>query len=170
MRIFQLKNKVDGYATINFGDIDMMNVLRTGNVSVLNGQNFVWNKTIDSGISDCPFFIGAMPIFASDKIRDIFDHLDCKTATFMVEGISYTIIAASPIVGKSINIEQSKCKTFRSGKIMEVKEYTFCKRDSFPEIFTIEEYMMHTFCNEEVIKLLNSCHLNHLVIKECSIH
>ena len=64
MRIFQLRNKVDGYATINFGDIDMMNVLRTGNVSVLNGQNFVWNKTIDSGISDCPFFIGAMPIFA----------------------------------------------------------------------------------------------------------
>lgn len=169
MRIFQLKNKVDGFATINFGDTDMMSVLRTGNVSVLEGQNFVWNKSVDNCISDCPFFIGTMPIFASEKLGDVLKNIDCTTATFMVEGIPYTVVAAPPVTGNTIDLEKSKCKTFRSGKIMEVKEYSFYKRDSFPEIFTIEEYKMHTFCNEEIIKLLHSCHFEHLLIKECTI-
>ena len=169
MRIFQLKNKVEGFATINFGDIDMMSVLRTGDVSVLDGQNFVWNKTAGDSISDCPFFIGAMPIFASEKLGSVLKDIDCTTATFMVEGISYTVVAAPPVAGNTIDLEKSKCKTFRSGKIMEVKEYSFYKRNSFPEMFTTEEYIMHTFCNEEVVKLLYSCHFKHLIIKECTI-
>lgn len=169
MRIFQIKNYVDGFATINFGDIDMMNVLKTGNVSVLDGKHFLWNKTIGDSISDCPFFIGAMPIFTSQKLGETLAATSCNTATFEVEGIKYTIVAASPVHGKVINQEKSKCRSFRSGKIMEVSDYVFSNNESFNNLFTLEEYMMHTFCSLEIAKLLQACKFENLILKECPV-
>jgi hypothetical protein len=169
MRIFQIKNQVEGFATINFGDINMMSILKTGDVSILDGKHFSWNKTIGNAISDCPFFIGAMPIFSTEKLGDALLNTNAKTATFNVEGSMFTIVAALPIVGKVINTEKSKCRLFRNGKIMEVAEYVLNNASDFADIFTLQEYPMYTFCELDIAKRLQLCHFKHLILKECSI-
>lgn len=169
MRIFQIKNQVEGFATINFGDINMMSILKTGDVSILEGKHFSWNKTIGDTISDCPFFIGAMPIFSTEKLGNALLNTNVKTATFDVEGSKFTIVAAISIVDKAINTEKSKCRLFRNGKIMEVADYVFNNTCNYANIFTLQEYPMYTFCGLDVAKKLQLCHFKHLILKECSI-
>lgn len=67
MKIIQLKNSVNGFATIDFSAINMDDVLKKGNISLVAGKSFNWNKESGQAISDCPFYIGAMPIFATEN-------------------------------------------------------------------------------------------------------
>lgn len=169
MKIIQIKNQVEGYAIINFGNINMMEIVKNGNVSILNGKSFTWDKSLNSAISDCPFYIGATPIFLTEKLGHVFDSSNVNMATFDVEGENYTIVLAPVLNENSINLTESKCRTFRSGKIMDVNEYVFTSGINYPEIFTPNEFRMFTFCNELIAKQLFSCHFNQLKFVECSI-
>ena len=95
MKLIQLKNSVKGFASIDFAEIDMNAVLKEGKVELLQGKNFKWNMTSGDKISDCPFYIGAMPIFDTNKLNVMLKSINAKTATFEVEGRSYTIVAAN---------------------------------------------------------------------------
>lgn len=169
MKIIQIKNQVEGYAIINFGNINMMDIVKNGNVSILNGKSFTWDKSLNSAISDCPFYIGATPIFLTEKLGHVLDGSNVNMATFDVEGENYTIVLAPVLNVNSINVSESKCRTFRSGKIMDVNEYVFTSGVDYPEIFTPQEFGLFTFCNESIAKQLFSCHFNQLNFVECSI-
>lgn len=169
MKIIQLKNIVDGFATIDFSGVNMTEIMKSGDVSLLQGKDFKWNRTTGDIISDSPFYIGAMPIFATEKLQDVFS--DCKvcSSTFKVEGKSYTIIAASQMDGNVINLEHSKCRTFRSGKIMTVDKFVFNSGIDYPDVFTPKEYAVFTFCKEEICKRLINCRFSQLLFVECLI-
>lgn len=169
MKIIQLKNEVDGFATIDFSAIDMDAVLKNGDLSLVAGKSFIWNKDSGNTISDCPFYIGAMPIFASEKLGECLNNVNVKTATFDVEGKSYTIVAAPHFQGQIINLNKSDCRTFRSGKIMSVNRYVFTSNVKLPPIFTPAEYVLFTFCNTEVAQILAERHFNELRFVECLI-
>lgn len=168
MKIIQLKNYTEGFATINFDRVDMTSVMKQGDISVLDGKEFTWRRDVGSNIGDCPFFVGAMPIFATEKLGSIIDST-VRTATFTVEGKSYTIIAAPLLKGEVINRQESKCRTFRSGKIMSVDKFIFNKGIDYPVLFVPEEYIMYTFCDMEFAKKLISCHFEQLQLIECAI-
>lgn len=169
MKLIQLKNAIDGFATIDFSAIDMDAVLKKGELSLVAGKSFRWNKDSGNAISDCPFYIGAMPIFATEKLGNTLACTNVKTATFDVEGMSYTIVAAPQYQGQSIDLDKSDCRTFRSGKIMSVNKYVFYPNIQFPPIFTPAEFVMFTFCNTEVAQLLAERRFNELRFVECSI-
>ncbi|MBD5239828.1 MAG: hypothetical protein HDS64_08735 [Bacteroidales bacterium] len=167
MKVLQLKNAVDGFATIDFSSIDMDLVLKTGDLSLVAGKSFQWNKDSGQAISDCPFFIGAMPIFDTEKLGSALNNTQAKTATFEVEGKSFTIVAAPQFKGQIINLMKSDCRTFRSGKIMTVNKYVFNKNIQYPDIFTPSEFVMFTFCNTEIAQRLLACRFNQLEFTEC---
>lgn len=167
MKVFQIKNKVEGFATIDFGNLDMMAIMKSGDVSSLDGKSFNWDKKLSSAISDCPFFIGAMPIFLTKKLGGVFTGNNVSTATFDVEGDKYTIISALDVVNNGLNMEFSKYRTFRSGKIMDISQYIFISDKLYPPIFTLQEFKMFSFCDESVAKKLASCHFKQIEIVEC---
>lgn len=167
MKIIQLKNSVDGFATIDFSSIDMDLVLKAGDLSLVAGKSFRWNKDSGQAISDCPFYIGAMPIFATEKLGTALNNSQVKTATFDVEGKSFTIVAAPHFQGQIINLQKSECRTFRSGKIMTVNKYVFNSNIQYPQIFTPAEFVMFTFCYSEIAQQLSECHFNDLRFVEC---
>lgn len=169
MKIIQLKNSINGFATIDFSEIDMDDVLKRGNLALLKGKSFHWNREFGKAISDSPFYIGAMPIFATGKLGDALKGTQAKTATFEVEGESYTAVVAPQMPGQIINLNASNCRTFRSGKIMNVSTYVFNSNIEFPPIFTPEEFVMFTFCNIAVAQALHACHFNQLQFIECII-
>ncbi len=169
MKIIQLKNSVNGFATIDFSAINMDDVLKKGNISLVAGKSFNWNKESGQAISDCPFYIGAMPIFATEKLGDALKNTAVRTATFDVDGKSYTIVAAPHLIGKIINISESECRTFRNGKIMNVNKYVFNSNIQITSIFTPEEFVMFTFCTLEIAQQLQMCHFNELKFVECPI-
>jgi hypothetical protein len=169
MKIIQLKNLANGFASIDFADIDMNKVLKEGKVDIIQGKSFKWNKSTGDLISDSPFYIGAMPIFDTKKLGNALSALAVKSATFDVEGHSYTIIAAPQLKGNVINRDQSEMRTFRSGKIMNVSKYVFTEDINYPEIFTLEEFTLSTFCMPDIAKLLLSCKFAQLQFSECSV-
>ena len=169
MKIIQIKNAFDGFATIDFSAIDMDAVLKHGDLSLVAGKSFRWNKDSGNAISDCPFYIGAMPIFDTEKLGNILNNMNVKTATFDVEGRSYTIVAAPHFQGQIIDLEKSDCRTFRSGKIMSVSKYVFNVNVKIPPIFTPAEFVLYTFCDTEVAQLFAECHFNELRFVECPI-
>lgn len=169
MKLFQLKNTVNGFASINFDGIDMALVLKQGQVELLQGRSFSWDKSNGESISDCPFYIGALPIFDTQKLGNTFDVTNVKFAVFNVEGQSFTAVCAPHYDGEVINRSLSEMRTFRSGKIMSVKEYVLNAGFDYPSIFTPNEFPVNTFCDSEVARRLLDCNFSQLVFKECPI-
>lgn len=170
MAIYKLTNKPNGFASINFGDLDMSKILATGDIKQLNGREFHWTKDADnSKISDCPFFIGALPIFKASKVASVIDKLNVNKALFSVDGESYTAIAAPLFKGKAINREKSTMRAFKSGKIMTVEKYVFNKGIAFPSAFRLEEFNLFTFVDQESYLLLKSCNLSEFVAEPCQL-
>lgn len=169
MKIIQIKNQPEGYATINFGNINVMEIIKNGNVKILDGKSFTWDRSLNSAISDCPFYIGAIPIFLTKKLGNALNNPIVKTANFNVEGQNYTIVAAPDLSDNSINLTKSECRTFRSGKIMDITRYVFNIDIFYPSIFTPKEFKMYTFCDEVIAKKLLSCRFNQLRLVDCLI-
>ena len=147
----------------------MTSVLKEGKLDLVQGKTFKWNISTGKSISDSPFYIGAMPIFDTEKIGRILSYLNVASAEFEVEGRSYTIIDAPHFNGDVINREKSEMRTFKSGKIMNVKKYVFNSGFNYPNIFTPSEFVMETFCNKETAQLLLSCRFNQLQFVECNV-
>ena len=169
MELIQLKNHADGFASIDFSAIDMDAVLNEGKIELISDKSFKWNKATGEKISDCPFYIGALPIFDTNKLGTVLNSIDVKFSTFEVEGRNYTLVAAPHFHGEIINREFSEMRTFRSGKIMAVKKYVFNKDFEYPAIFTPAEFNLCTFCNKEIKRYLQSCHFTELKFEECQI-
>ena len=112
MKLIELKNIANGFASIDFGDIDMTSVLKEGKLDLVQGKTFKWNISTGKSISDSPFYIGAMPIFDTEKIGRILSYLNVASAEFEVEGRSYTIIDAPHFNGDVINREKSEMIAF----------------------------------------------------------
>lgn len=169
MKVIQLRNAVNDFASIDFSEIDMNAVVKEGRIDLIKEKQLTWNRNTGDNISDCPFYIGSIPIFDSDKLGDTFSDLNVKSAEFYVDGKSYTIIIAPQLAGSLINREASDMRTFRSGKIMYVRKYVFNPGYQYPVIFTPQEYALFTFCNMEMAKKLLACHFNELKFIECEI-
>lgn len=169
MKIYQLQNIVAGFASINFEGVDMGAVLKEGKIDLLQGGVFTWDKSNGTEISDCPFFIGSFPIFNTRKLGTALAGTNVKTATFTVEGISYTAVSAPQLSGEIINRSLSVFRTFRSGKIMSVSKYVFNAGFSYPAIFTPKEYPTSTFCDADVARELIDCDFDQLSFKDCLI-
>lgn len=170
MKIYQLLNRADGFATIDFGALNISEIFKLGNIKELEGKTFKWRKDKDNfEISDCPFYIGAFPIFKSDRIESILTDLNVEYAKFLVEGVSYTALSAPLFSGDVINKDHSSLKTFKSGKIMTIKKYVFNAGFDYPSIFRLQEFNLFTFVNQEVKHKLESCEFQDIIFEECEI-
>lgn len=170
MKIYQLLNKADGFASIDFGNIEISEIFKSGNIQELSGKNFKWRTDKDNfKLSDCPFYIGAFPIFKTDGIKNILTELKVKYANFFVEGVSYTAISAPLFSGDVINKDLSSLRTFKSGKIMAIKKYVFNAGFDYPSIFRLQEFNLFTFVNQEVKEKLENCDFQNIIFQECEI-
>ena len=171
MKLFQLTNNPDGFASINFEGIDMASILKNGDVSPLQGKSFKWHRDDDlSLIPDCPFFIGALPTFKTKKIKKIIDELpNTSTATFKVQGVNYTAFCPLTLMEGALDKENSFIKRFRNGRIMTIESYAFNGSIPFPQLFRINEFCLFTFVTDEIADKLSICELNNLKLIECNI-
>lgn len=170
MKIYKLFNKVDGFAAIDFGDTAISEIFKTGNIQELQGKNYKWRKDDDNfEISDCPFYIGAFPIFKTDLIKKILEDLKVKYANFLVDGDSYTAISAPLFPGNVINKELSSLRTFKSGKIMSIKKYVFNSGIDFPPMFRLQEFNLFTFVNQETKDKFETCGFKEILFEECEV-
>lgn len=170
MKIFKLFNQVNGYASIDFYDDEINDILKGRlDVNILNGKRFRWHFFEDaSKISDSPFYLGAFPIFEEKKVHG-FSFIDSKIALFKVEGVDYIAVAAPIISGNIIDKEKSTINLFRSGKIMMVKKFALRNNILYPQIFRIDEYPLFTFVTEEMRISLCSLGLSQLLFEECTM-
>ena len=172
MTIFQVTNSPNGYVDIKFNGIVMPSVLNNGDLSQLQGRSFEWNFQQGNGnliIPDCPFFIGTLPIFRTDKISEIVNLPDVYSATFKVNDTDYTALYPRTIVEGSLDIENSAIRYFRNGKIMTIDSYVFCGQMTYPSFFKISELNLFSFVTEDFAQALMNCRLNNLELKKCSV-
>lgn len=172
MTIFQVTNSPNGYANIKFDGIDMASILNNGDLSQLQGGTFEWNSQQGNGnlaIPDCPFFIGTLPIFRTDKIIEIVNPLDVNSATFKVNDTDYTALFPRTIVEGSLDIENSAIRYFRNGRIMTIDSYVFCGHMTYPSIFKISELNLFSFVTEDFAQTLMNCGLNNLELNKCNV-
>lgn len=169
MKLYKLSNIADGYATIDFTGVNISSIVSTGDLTELNGKSFSWLKTeSDENISDAPFYIGAFPIFKLSKVQSLLQRISVRTAKFSVDGEEYVAVSAPIIKGDVLNLNASKFRSFKSGKIMTVSSYVF-KAAQYPPIFRFEQYLLYTFVNEELANALESCGLKQLIIEPCEV-
>lgn len=168
MKVFKLFNEVNGYASIDFSDVNMGDIVK-GIVSVkaISEKSLLWNPTDNESIKgDCPFYIGAFPVFDATKTKG-FDFTNAETATFKVEGKEFVAVAAPMLSGQLIDKEKSDMRLFKSGKIMNVRRFALKSGCSYPPIFRLEEYPLYTFVCEEMMKSLQELGLTQLKFEEC---
>lgn len=164
-----LKNIANDYAIIDFNNYNLIDILQgKKDISTLNNKTFKWDMKSGSKISDCPFYIGAFPVFDSTKLKVNFEK-DVKTAEITVDGRKYKIILANQIKGNVIDKNKSEYSKYSDGRIMKVDKYVFKSNINYPSIFTIEEFPLFTFCDEEMKRKLESCHFNQLMFINCNV-
>ncbi|MCQ2975327.1 MAG: hypothetical protein MJ211_11035 [Bacteroidales bacterium] len=168
MKIFKLYNIVNGYKTIDFGEINITSISK-GEIDIecLSNSNLNWKKTEDDLIpSDSPFFIGAFPIFEYSKIEKL--NIPIDFVHFFVENVDFVAIKSNIIEINVLNRDKSIMKLFKSGKIMSINKYVFNKYN-YPPIFRIKEYPLFTFVNEEIAELLKNSNLKQIKFEECEV-
>jgi len=168
MKIYKLKNKVEGFKSIDFGDLDVNSIAKgVSNIDLLSGKNFTWKDCDDTfDKSDCPFFIGAFPIFELSKIDKI--GILVEFVCFKVDNFDYVAFKTVPFLENVLNIEKSDMRLFKSGKIMNINTYVF-KNENYPSVFRIKEYPLFTFVNETFAQVLKGSGLNQLEFEECEV-
>jgi len=168
MKVFKLFNEVNGYASIDFSDVNMSDIVKgVASVKAISDKSFLWNPSDNESIKgDCPFYIGSFPVFEASKVKGV-DFENAETATFNVEGKGYIAVAAPILPGQIINREKSDLRLFKSGKIMNVKRFALKSGCSYPSIFRLEEYPLYTFVCEEMMKSLQELGLTQLKYEEC---
>ena len=170
MKIFQVTNSPNGYADIQFDGIDTVSIIKNGNLSQLQDRCFEWSiQDDDSSIPDCPFFIGVVPIFRTDKISKINNLPDVNYASFKVDGTDYTALYPITTIEGALDIENSDIRYFRNGNIMTIDSYVFRNRINYPEFFKISELSLYSFITEGLAKTLRKCGFNNLELIECKI-
>lgn len=170
MRIYKLYNKVNGYTSIDFSNVNMSDIAKgIVNVSTITGINLCWKINEGDNVKgDCPFYIGAFPIFEAAKIKGItFEN--AETAVFKVEGKDFVAIAAPFLSGHIIDKEKSDLRLFKSGKIMSVKRFALINNNCYPSVFRLEEYPLFTFVCEDMMNALKKLDFAQLLFDECEI-
>ena len=170
MKVYKMYNEVNGYASIDFANVNMSDVAKgIANVCSISGISLSWKMDEDNNIKgDSPFYLGAFPIFEATKLKGI-DFENAETATLMVEGEDFVAVAAPMLSGQIINREKSNIRLFKSGKIMSVKRFTLKKSFSYPQMFRLEEFPLYTFVCEETMKSLKELRLSQLMFEECEL-
>ena len=168
MKVYKMYNEVNGYASIDFSDVNMSDIVKgTVSVRAISDKNLVWDPSDNESIKgDCPFYIGAFPVFEATKIKD-FDFENAETASFKVEGKEFIAVAAPILPGQLIDKEKSDLRLFKSGKIMNVRRFALKSGCSYPPIFRLEEYPLYTFVCEEMMKSLQELGLTQLKFEVC---
>ena len=168
MKIFKLYNEVNGYASIDFTNANMSDIAKgIVNVSAISGINLNWKIDEEDTVKgDCPFYIGAFPVFDATKTKG-FDFKNAETATFKVEDKEFVAVSAPMLSGQLIDRDKSDLRLFKSGKIMNVRRFALKSGCSYPPIFRLEEYPLYTFVCEEIMKSLQELGLTQLKFEEC---
>ena len=139
------------------------------NVSSISDINLYWKIDEDDNVKgDCPFYIGAFPIFEAAKIKSIaFEN--AETAAFKVEGEDFVAVATPFLSGHIIDKEKSNLRLFKSGKIMSVKRFALINNYCYPSVFRLEEYPLFTFVREDMMKDLKNLDFAQLLFEECEL-
>ena len=168
MKIFKLYNEVNGYASVDFTNVNMSDIAKgIVNVSAISDINLNWKIDEDDNVKGyCPFYLGAFPVFDATKVKGCsFER--AEIAQFRVEDRGFVAVAAPILLGQIIDKEKSDLRLFKSGKIMSVKRFALKKNISYPPIFRLEEYPLFTFVSEGMMNSLKKTGLTQLGFEEC---
>ncbi len=170
MKIYKLYNQVDGFASIDFANEEIDDVLNgISDVSVLNGGSYKWSVSEDDDEKgDSPFYLGSFPIFEENKVRGIV-FPNSKTAVFKVDDKSFIAVEAPLLSGSIIDKNFSDLHLFSNGEILSVWKFALNSRVLYPPIFRIEEFPLYTFVTEEMQVALRNLRLSQLLFEECDL-
>ena len=171
MKVYKLNHKANGYATVDM-DFDVISIMQQESWSDLKkykDNEFPWIKEDDDNLGECPFYIGALPIFSNRIISELIAvEPSIKHIPIFIEGKSFGIVFTDNVIGGSLNIKSSKVTKFPDGRIMSIEKYVL-NRMEYPVIFRLKEYNLHTFVNEHVANVLSSLDVEDLLLEEVSI-
>lgn len=177
MKIYRLYSKTEGYKTIDYGKTPLMNIIGEedwGNLSEIKEFPYQWkNDNEADSVSDCPFLIGAIPVFSLQTMNLIKEQLTSDTAEIIpisIENETFCILRAKLRVANLLNERKSKITRFSDGRIMSIEKYVFKNEDKMPLLFQLQQYPLFTFVTGTLADLLLAVHPTGLCMEECKIH
>lgn len=172
MRIYRLYNPNQEYRTIQIANTPLLVAIDHNDYSKtidIHNTQYHWDN-LDKELCDCPFLIGAIPVFRKEKIykiRYIFSSQDISTTELIVDGASYILLITNNVVKGLLDERKSTITRFSDGRIMTVENYVFKKKKEYPDIFRIEELPLFTFVTDRIANELLEQNLSGLAMEEC---
>ena len=161
MDIFRIYSQNNNYKTISYEKTPLMRILGSetwGNYVDIESFKYEWNCDTNKRIEcDCPFLIGAIPIFRENIISKIKFFLSPTLVDILpieVAGKIYCIIRAKILLENIINVKKSKINKYPDGRIMNIEKYVFTPQNDLPCIFKIQQYPLFSFITSNLASYL----------------
>lgn len=176
MKIYRIYNPNRNYRTIAydntpvFGDIGE-NIEWT-NSKVLQLFPFHWDDDSSKEICDCPFIIGAIPVFsqvAFNVIKPFLNENDVQVIPIEVDNLPFFILNVTVLLKDILNQYRSKIVYFKNGKVMDIEKYVFNQSEYMPSLFRISQLPTFTFVTENVAIAMTNAGLLGLELEECIV-
>ena len=174
-KIYRLYSSGHEYKTVEYDNTPLMNCLENNlwEPSLIEAYKFEWNRDdAEKETSDCPFLIGAIPIFKTEIISDLRNivSLDAiKIININISGQKYSILRPKNKIKGLLNIRKSNINYFSDGRIMSIDKYVFNSNKNIPLFFELEEYPLFTFVNETMANVLVTQNVKGLLLEACEI-
>lgn len=176
MDIYRIYTENSPYKAIAYGNTPLIENIgedKWENISQIESFSYLWNEDDkEKTCGDCPFLIGAIPVFSVDLLKRIKKYLSNDLAEVIpikVENKEYAIIKAKKFVMNLLDERNSQITRYSDGSIMSVEKYVFKETNELPMIFSLSDYSLFTFVTGQLAEELLSIHPSGLEIEKCKI-
>lgn len=176
MEIYRIYTKNRQYKTISYDNTPLLDYIdeeTLENIPQIESFPYTWNDDDrEKDCGDCPFLIGAIPVFSVKIFNEIEKHLASElvdTIPINVENKKYIIIKAKINVTNLLDERNSQIDRFSDGRIMDIGNYVFKVKNELPVIFRLSEYSLFTFVTGQLAETLLRINPSGLEIEKCKI-
>lgn len=176
MDIFRIYSLNGNYKTISYDKTPLMRIIGSevwGNYSDIESFKYDWDVDVNKNIeSDCPFLIGAIPIFRKRFILEIKNFLSPALVDILpieVASEYFCIVKAKILLDNILNTKKSKINKYSDGRIMNIEKYVFTPQNDLPSIFKIRQYPLFTFVTSNIASYLEIVRPTGLALEKIEI-
>lgn len=176
MDIYRIYTENSPYKAIAYGNTPLLENIgedKWENIPQIESFSYNWNvDDKEKECGDCPFLIGAIPVFSTNVLKNIKKYLSkdlVDVISIKVENREYAIIKAQKLVANLLDERDSQITRYSDGNIMSVEKYVFKETNELPMIFSLSEYSLFTFVTGQLAEVLLCINPRGLEIEKCKI-
>ena len=153
--IFRIFNPSRKYRTIDYANtpiIENIGKKEWVNLQEVSSFNYTWDDP-KKDICDCPFIMGAIPVFSSkayDRIAKYICPRNAQIIPISIDKKEYFIVNIITFEDDFLNIKKSDIVYFSNHHIMDITNYVFKRNIEIPFWFRLSQYINFTFINSFV--------------------